>query len=272
MGSHSGAPSLRCPGRRTANSTRSLLPGTVATLVAYCSMVSTWSSSAASCISPKMPRVLGLLSTRLRAPTSRARVCISPRPLCTCSSRSATCVKLSPRRCCSVACSFSSTVARICSSFFSLPSCSAFRRCSTAARISLWRRSLVSPSRRSCSASVSLTRRKAASTCCCMPASWMRKESICSFCVRATSPACVSSTCCKVPSSARVACAWRPNSSRISRSRLRSRSRQGDASLRRNANHSSSARFSETSASSARTGQSSRRGMPGLSQSRRAAD
>ena len=132
------------PGRRIANSTRSLLPGTVATLVAYCSGVNTCSSRPASCTSPKMPRVLTLVSTRLSEPTSRASACISPRPLCTCSSRSATCLKLSPRRCSSVACSFSSTVARICSSFFSLPSCSAASRGSTVLRTSPRRRSLAS--------------------------------------------------------------------------------------------------------------------------------
>ena len=52
-------------------------------------------SRPASCTSPKMPRVLTLVSTRLSEPTSRARFCISPRPLCTCSRRSATCLKLS---------------------------------------------------------------------------------------------------------------------------------------------------------------------------------
>ena len=188
------------PGSRIANSTRSLLPGTVATLVAYCSGVNTCSSSAASCTSPKMPRVFTLVSTRFSEPTSRASPCISPRPLCTCSSRSATCLKLSPSRCSSVACSFSSTVARICSSFFSLPSCSAVSRVSTACRTSARRRSLASDSSRSCSAEHRRSERAAARprVCCCVRApSWRRNESICSFCVRATSPLCVSSTCCK---------------------------------------------------------------------------
>ena len=93
----------------------------VSTLRAYWSGVSTCSSRPPSCTSPNMPRVLTLVSTRCRSRRRpAASVCISPRPRCTCSSRSATCLKLSPRRCSSVACSFSSTVARICSSFFSL--------------------------------------------------------------------------------------------------------------------------------------------------------
>ena len=44
-------------------------------------------SSASSCTSPQAPRVLTLVSTRLRSPTPTASVCISPRPWCTCSSR-----------------------------------------------------------------------------------------------------------------------------------------------------------------------------------------
>ena len=120
MGSHSGWPSSRWPGSLMANSTRADEPGSVATFAAYCSGVKTCSSKPASCTSPNTPRVFTLVSTRFSEPTSRARFCISPRPLCTCSRRSATCLKLSPSRCSSVACSFSSTVARICSSFFSL--------------------------------------------------------------------------------------------------------------------------------------------------------
>ena len=83
---------------------------------------------------PSMPRVLTLVSTRFRSPTPAASVCISPRPLCTCSSRSDTCLNDSPRRCSSVACSFSSTVARICSSLAALSVRSASRRCSTVVR------------------------------------------------------------------------------------------------------------------------------------------
>ncbi len=45
---------------------------------------------------------------------------MSPSPLCTCSSRSATCLNDWPSRSSSVVCSFSSTVARICSSFCAL--------------------------------------------------------------------------------------------------------------------------------------------------------
>ena len=71
---------------------------------------------APSCSSPQVPRVFTLVITRLRSPTLPASVCISPRPLCTCSSRSLTSLNDSPRRCSSVACSFSSTVRRISSS------------------------------------------------------------------------------------------------------------------------------------------------------------
>jgi hypothetical protein len=84
----------------------------------------TCSSSASSCTSPKTPRVFTLVSTRCRLPTPTASDCISPRPLCTCSSRSATCLKLSPRRVSSVVCSFSSTVLRISSSLAELVCCS----------------------------------------------------------------------------------------------------------------------------------------------------
>ena len=264
-----------------ANSTRSALPGTVATLVAYCSGVNTCSSSPASCTSPKMPRVLTLVSTRFSEPTSRASVCISPRPLCTCSSRSATCLKLSPRRCSSVACSFSSTVARICSSFFSLPSCNAPSRVSTALRTSPRRRSLASDSVRSCSPRLSARRFNAAScasradwlccdsawvapcsaslTCCCIAASWVRNESICSFCVRATSPLCASSVCWNsdsVPASSwRVPRALSCTSARNSRSsRSASCFRPSPSAFsarlspRRSTSHSSSTRIRPSSA------------------------
>ena len=119
MGNHTGCSSF-LPGRRIANSTSSSLPGTVLTLRANWSGVSTLSMMAPSCISPQVPRDFTLVITRLRSPTLPARVCISPRPLCTCSSRSDTSLKDSPRRCSSVACSFSSTVRRISSSLVAL--------------------------------------------------------------------------------------------------------------------------------------------------------
>ena len=78
------------------------------------------SSRAPSCTSPKMPRFFTLVSTRLRSPTPVARFCISPRPRCTASSRSETSLNDWPRRVSSVLCSFSSTVARICSSLAAL--------------------------------------------------------------------------------------------------------------------------------------------------------
>ena len=223
-----------------ANSTRAPLPGTVSTLVPYCCGVNTCSSSPANCTSPNTPRDFTLVSTRFSEPTSRANSCISPRPRCTCSSRSATCLKLSPRRCSSVACSFSSTVARICSSLSSLPCCSAVRRASTALRTSPRRRSLVSDNSRSCSpcaspkrcsdcALASAWRRNATScasraawlccarvvvavcsdcaTICCSMPSCARSVSICSFWVRATSPDCASNVCWNSVSVA--ACSWR---------------------------------------------------------------
>ena len=66
------------------------MPGIVSTFFPYCSGAKTCSSNAPSCTSPKVPRVLTLLSTRLSEPTSLASFCISPRPRWTCSSRSAT--------------------------------------------------------------------------------------------------------------------------------------------------------------------------------------
>ena len=54
------------------------------------SAVSNCSSKADNWTSPQVPRVLTLVSTRLRSPTPAASVCISPRPRWTCSSRSLT--------------------------------------------------------------------------------------------------------------------------------------------------------------------------------------
>jgi hypothetical protein len=127
-----------------AKSTTFLLPGRVATCTAYWSGTNTCSSRLASCASPKMPRVLTLVSRCLRSPTPWASVCISPRPLCTCSSRSATCLKLSPRRACSVVCSFSSTVARISSSLAALVVCSCASCWFSASRTAVMPRALVS--------------------------------------------------------------------------------------------------------------------------------
>ena len=81
-----------------ANSTRSALPSFVATFVPYCPGASTCSSSAPSCTSPHVPRVLTLVRTRLRSPTPDASACISPRPRCTCSRRSLTVRNDSPSR------------------------------------------------------------------------------------------------------------------------------------------------------------------------------
>ena len=57
------------PGSLMAKSTTFLLPGRVATWRAYWSGTNTCSSSAASCASPNMPRVLTLVSRCLRSPT-----------------------------------------------------------------------------------------------------------------------------------------------------------------------------------------------------------
>ena len=139
-----------------------------------------------------------------RADVAGQRSASRPGRWCTCSSRSATCLKLSPRRCSSVACSFSSTVARICSSFFSLPSCSAASRCSTAVRTSRRRRSLPSASgaaaRPACRRALTRVLASRADATALRSTAASRRagcgsESICSFCVRATSPPCVSSVC-----------------------------------------------------------------------------
>src|SRR5438309_1011454 len=75
-----------------AYSTRSREPGRVATFFANWSGVSICSRSEPSCTSPQVPRTLTLVRTRLSSPTPVARFCISPRPLCTSSSRSDTCL------------------------------------------------------------------------------------------------------------------------------------------------------------------------------------
>ena len=122
---------LSSPGSLTAYSTYAELPCLVATLASYCSCESICSSIAPSCISPRTPRDLTFESTFLRSPTPMAKVCISPRPLYTCSSRSLTILKDWPIRSLSVFSSFSSTVALICSSFLLLSSCMEVKRFST---------------------------------------------------------------------------------------------------------------------------------------------
>ncbi len=116
MGSSTGASPSR-PGRRIAYSTRSWVSGRTAALTTYWRSASISDSSAPSCTSPQMPRDLTLVSTFFRSPTPVASERISPRPLYTCSRRSLTSEKLSPRRLLSVLCRFSSTVLRISSSF-----------------------------------------------------------------------------------------------------------------------------------------------------------
>ena len=175
-----------------------------------------------------MPRVFTLLSTRLSEPTSlRQRLHLAEaavhllEPL-------GDLRKLSPRRCSSVACSFSSTVARICSSFFSLsawiaPSLRLDRRRTSPMRWSLAATARAAArqrvgealqraacARRCARASVERLARAAparpaqrrwrseSARCCWVAASWRRKLSICSFCVRATSPCCASSVCWNV--------------------------------------------------------------------------
>ena len=113
IGIHTGAPPSVWPGSLSANSTRAPLPAIVSTFFAYCSGVSTCSSSISNCTSPQVPRVFTLVSTRFRSPTPSASCCISPRPWCTRSSRSDTCWNDALKRASSVACSFSSTVLRI---------------------------------------------------------------------------------------------------------------------------------------------------------------
>ena len=185
-------------------------------------------ASAPSWTSPKVPRVLTLLSTRLSEPTSLASFCISPMPRWTCSSRSATWRKLSPRRCSSVACSFSSTVgadllelllvvgldrARACVSTVALTSAMRWSLARTSALQLLAERFGEFLQRRRLAQALRALRRverlarearlldlgavvawpSESARCCCIAASWRLKLSICSFCVRAVSFCCASS-------------------------------------------------------------------------------
>ena len=174
-----------------AKSTVFLLPGCVATCAAYWSTVNTCSSSADSCASPKIPRVLTLVSRCFRSPTPCARVCISPKPLWTCSSLSATCLKLSPKRVSKVVCSFSSTVLRISSSLAELLACNWASCFSRVSRTSPMRRALDSLTDCNCITSVS-------DSVFCSSASCWPKASICVFCVRIASALCCVSVCWKV--------------------------------------------------------------------------
>ncbi len=79
MGKRMGSPCST--GSFTANSTRSELPGLVATFCSYCEGASTSERMAPSWASPKMPRVFTLERVFLRSPTPAASVCMSPRPL-----------------------------------------------------------------------------------------------------------------------------------------------------------------------------------------------
>ena len=190
-----------------ANSTRSALFGRVATFSAYCSAVSTCSSRLASCTSPQVPRVLTLVSTFLRSPTPAASVCISPRPRCTCSSRSETSLKDSPRRCSSVACSFSSTVLRISSSLAAFSVWMAPRRVSTVRRNCSTRASKLCVSRFRCWP-------KASNCCACSVPS-------CPTCPASPWPKRSRACACSARSPRAVSCASlrrRPSSPRSSRS------------------------------------------------------
>ena len=149
-----------CPGRRTAYSTRLALPGMVATFSAYWPGARISRRMPPSCTSPRMPRVLTPDSTRLSPPTSAASVCISPRPLYTCSSCWLTARKESEMRFCSVVCSFSSTVPRISSSLRLLSVRMVSSPCARAARRPSMRAALESSRplrRRSSSASCAVT-------------------------------------------------------------------------------------------------------------------
>ena len=115
MGSHTGPESR--PGKRIANSTRSPEP-VGDTLRSNWPGASICVSRFSSWTSPQAPRVVTFPRMRLRSPTPAARCCISPSPRCTCSRRSLTKRKDSPRRVSRVDCSFSSTVARISSRRF----------------------------------------------------------------------------------------------------------------------------------------------------------
>ena len=143
----------------------------VSTFAAYCCGVSTSASRAASWTSPHMPRVFTLASTRFRSPTPVASDCISPRPRCTCSRRSETVLNDAASRCSSVACSFSSTVARICSSLEVLSPRKASRRCSTVCRTASSRCSLAVVNTPSCSpnpCNCRCCRPAIAVSCCCV--------------------------------------------------------------------------------------------------------
>ena len=182
-----------------AKSTTFLLPGRVATWAAYWSPTNTCSSSEANCASPKMPRVLTLLSRCFKSPTPWARVCISPRPLCTCSSWSATCLKPAPRRACNVVCSFSSTVARISSSLAALVVCSWASWASKVLRTSARVRALVSLSSAMRRALDSLKPVSwvfsVSDNDFCKPANCRPNASICVFWVRVASALCCVSVC-----------------------------------------------------------------------------
>ena len=151
MGSQTQPPgSSLGPGSLTAYSTISREPGSTCTLRSNWPGARISSSSAPSWTSAHVPRAFTLVSTRLRSPTPVARVCISPSPFCTDSSWSLTSLNDSPRRFSSVDWSFSSTVARICSSFFSLPACSSMTRASMVARMpssAVWLEAVSSVSR-----------------------------------------------------------------------------------------------------------------------------
>ena len=105
-----------------ANSTLSPLASLTFAFTSYCSGAIISPNIAPSCISPSMPLVFTFESTFERSPTPAASVCISPRPLYTCSSLSLTSAKERLSLSSSVFCSFSSTTWRISSSFLPLSS------------------------------------------------------------------------------------------------------------------------------------------------------
>ena len=105
-----------------AYSTRSLEPATVTNSRSYWLAVMISSIIWPSCNSPRIPRVLVLERTLFSVPTSRATLCISPRPRLTDSNCLETVSKEVWRRVWSVFSSFSSTVCRICSRRVSLDS------------------------------------------------------------------------------------------------------------------------------------------------------
>ena len=121
-----------------AYSTRSLEFSTVANSRSYWVGVMISSMICPSCNSPRIPRVLVPDKTLLSAPTSRATVCISPRPRLTDSNCLDTVSKEACKRVCKVFSNFSSTVWRICSKRCSFDSCKAWRRWSVLSLV--WRR------------------------------------------------------------------------------------------------------------------------------------